>query len=272
MAGAHDQYFVLRQGPTPSHEPFRRPCRLRRQLRLPHAACPTGGTAFADWMAGRPLHPWSRQLRNYSPGRSGKVQEVMNLQCWPASVPGHESRQGVKGTPWVVGGSQRLAEQSCPGMPTLTAALLVPARLQVGYSPSLALQGGTPAYLLPMLVFNHLMQASGGVWMFCFEFEVSIAASQPGATACPELSPSSSRCPQHVIPSIQSHVCSCSCGVRHPHLSMSRRFMPMCCACMRGSWQAWAPAGILTSMPPRCCHLRCVCGADHDCSAERDQS
>lgn len=30
----------------------------------------------------------------------------------------------------------------------------------MGYSPNLALQGGTPAYVLPLLVFNHLMQAS----------------------------------------------------------------------------------------------------------------
>ncbi|KAL4425507.1 hypothetical protein ABPG75_009523 [Micractinium tetrahymenae] len=29
---------------------------------------------------------------------------------------------------------------------------------EVGYTPGLALQGGTPAYLLPLLVFNHLMQ------------------------------------------------------------------------------------------------------------------
>ena len=30
--------------------------------------------------------------------------------------------------------------------------------LQVGYCPELALQGGTPSYLLPLLTFNHLQQ------------------------------------------------------------------------------------------------------------------
>ena len=29
---------------------------------------------------------------------------------------------------------------------------------QVGYCPELALQGGTPSYLLPLLTFNHLMR------------------------------------------------------------------------------------------------------------------
>lgn len=34
--------------------------------------------------------------------------------------------------------------------------------LQVGFCPDLALQGGTPSYLLPLLTFNHLMQVCCG--------------------------------------------------------------------------------------------------------------
>jgi hypothetical protein len=33
---------------------------------------------------------------------------------------------------------------------------------QVGYCPELALQGGTPSYLLPLITFNHLMQVRPG--------------------------------------------------------------------------------------------------------------
>ena len=34
----------------------------------------------------------------------------------------------------------------------------LPCSLQVGYCSELALQGGTPSYLLPLLTFNHLQQ------------------------------------------------------------------------------------------------------------------
>ena len=51
----------------------------------------------------------------------------------------------------------------CPPLPETQLNTPPPAPAagphpQVGYLPGLALQGGTPAYLPPLLTFNHLLE------------------------------------------------------------------------------------------------------------------
>lgn len=58
----------------------------------------------------------------------------------------------------------KLAHIACSRRMPVESGMNPPTRppwdMQVGYCPELALQGGTPAYVLPLLTFNHLMQAS----------------------------------------------------------------------------------------------------------------
>lgn len=97
----------------------------------------------------------------------------------PAALAAHPVLTGWLADPSVLApGSVGIQIGSQVGLLCSAAAAALPSRLfhctqlptapscrpQVGYAPELALQGGTPAVMLPVLTFNHLMEVrSAGV-------------------------------------------------------------------------------------------------------------
>lgn len=164
-----------------------------------------------------------------------------------------------------------------PGTVSLTSCRLnrsCSSALQVGFMPDFALQGGTPAYLLPLLTFNHLMQARrwgkagrhtrGRRLLRCTVSSHAAAGSGTHkalhSASCSDSPRAGSRPP--VLPSwewfpLPPPRCSCG-GRRGPSPSLLRACTATPCACTPPSWPAWTARPTPPSTAAPCCHPRCL--------------